>query len=48
MLAAIEKCAAEEGAGVVAISAAIEAQIADLPDEDKKVFLADMECRSPG
>src|SRR3990167_5057064 len=31
-LAAIEKCAAEEGAGSVAISAAIEAQIADLPD----------------
>jgi len=47
-LAAIEKCAAEEGAGSVAISAAIEAQIADLPDEDKKVFLADMGMQEPG
>jgi len=47
-LAAIEKCAAEEGARSVAISAAIEAQIADLPDEDKKVFLADMGMEEPG
>jgi GTP-binding protein YchF len=47
-LDAIEKCAAEEGARSVAISAAIEAQIADLPDEDKKVFLADMGMREPG
>jgi len=47
-LAAIEKCAAEESAGSVAISAAIEAQIADLPDEDKQVFLADMGMQEPG
>ena len=47
-LAAIEKCAAGEGAGSVAISAAIEAQIADLPDEDKKLFLADMGMQEPG
>lgn len=47
-LVAIEKCAAEESAGSVAISAAIEAQIADLPDEDKKVFLADMGMQEPG
>jgi hypothetical protein len=47
-LAAIEKCAAAEGAGSVAISAAIEAQIADLPEEDKQVFLADMGMQEPG
>jgi len=47
-LAAIEKCATDESAGAVAISAAIEAQIADLPDEDKKVFLADMGMQEPG
>jgi len=37
-----------ENAPVVAISAALEAQIADLPDEDKKVFLADMGLEEPG
>ena len=47
-LAAIEQCAAGEGAQAVAISAAIEAQIADMPDEDKKVFLADMGMEEPG
>jgi len=47
-LAAIEKCAAGEGARSVAISAAIEAQIADLPDEDRKVFLIDMGMEEPG
>ena len=30
------------------ISAALEAQIADLPDEDKQVFLADMGMKEPG
>jgi GTP-binding protein YchF len=48
MLAAIAQCAASEGAQSVAISAAIEAQIADLPEEDKKVFLADMGMEEPG
>jgi ribosome-binding ATPase YchF (GTP1/OBG family) len=33
---------------VVAISAAVEAQIADLSDEDKQVFLADMGLEEPG
>src|SRR6185503_2894918 len=47
-LAAIEKLAAAEGAGVVAISAAIEAQIADMPDADKKLFLDDMGMAEPG
>jgi GTP-binding protein YchF len=42
MLAAIEARARAEGAETVAISAALEAQIADLADEDKRIFLDDM------
>ena len=30
------------------VSAALEAQIADLPEEDKQVFLDDMEMTEPG
>ena len=37
-----------QGAPVVAISAAIEAEIADLSDEDKAVFLEDMGMTEPG
>jgi GTP-binding protein YchF len=37
-----------EGAPVVAISAAIEAQMADLSEEDRAVFLADMGLEEPG
>ncbi|HEX4926536.1 MAG TPA: redox-regulated ATPase YchF [Burkholderiales bacterium] len=48
LLKRIEDYAAKEGAPVVAISAAIEAQIADLSDEDKKVFLEDMGMSEPG
>jgi len=48
MLAAIETCSADEGAQSVAICAAIEAQIADMPEEDKRVFLADMGMVEPG
>jgi len=40
--------AAKEHAPVVAICAALEAEIADLPDEDKKVFLADLGLQEPG
>jgi ribosome-binding ATPase YchF (GTP1/OBG family) len=40
--------AAKEKAPVVPVSAAIEAQIADLPEEDKKVFLDDMGMKEPG
>jgi GTP-binding protein YchF len=40
--------AAKEGAEVVALCAAIEAEIADLPDEDKQIFLADMGMTEPG
>ncbi len=42
LLVGVEAYAKKEGAPVVAICAALEAQIADMSDEDKKVFLADM------
>ena len=48
LLARIEAHAAAEGAPVVAICAALEAQIADMSDEDKSVFLADMGMSEPG
>ena len=48
MLTRVEEYAAKEGAPVVAISAALEAQIADLSDEDKKLFLDDMGMDEPG
>jgi len=47
-LAAVTALAATEGADVVAICAAIEAEIADLADEDKLVFLEDMGMHEPG
>ena len=40
--------AAAEGAEVVAICAAIEAEIAQLDEEDKKEFLADLGFDEPG
>ena len=40
--------AEKEKAPVVPISAAIESQIAELSDEDKKVFLADLGMQEPG
>ena len=48
LLVAVETHAKKEGAPVVAICAAMEAQIADMPDEDKKMFLADMGMDEPG
>jgi len=48
LLAKIEAYAKKEGAPVVAICAALEAQIADMSDEDKKVFLADLGLTEPG
>jgi GTP-binding protein YchF len=48
LLDRMRACAAQEGAPVVAICAALEAQIADLPAEDKDVFLADMGLHEPG
>ncbi len=47
-LAAVHKHAEAEKAPVIAVCAAIEAEIADLADEDKEVFLADMGMDEPG
>jgi GTP-binding protein YchF len=48
MLEAVKAHAARENAPVVANSAALEAQIADLDDDDKQLFLADMGMTEPG
>ncbi len=48
LLAAVEAHAVKENAPVVAFCAAMEAEIADLSDEDKTVFLADMGLEEPG
>ena len=48
LLARVEEHANKEGAGVVAISAALESQIADMSDDDKQMFLADMGLDEPG
>jgi GTP-binding protein YchF len=48
LLERVQKYAEAEHAPVVAISAALESQIADLSDEDKHVFLADMGLDEPG
>jgi ribosome-binding ATPase len=47
-LEAVRRHAATEGAPVVAVCAAIEAEIADMSTEDKAVFLADMGMSEPG
>jgi GTP-binding protein YchF len=47
-LAAVLRLAESEGAPVVAVCAAIEAEIADMSAEDKSVFLADMGMEEPG
>ena len=48
LLTAVAAHAAKEKAPVVAFCAAMEAEIADLSDEDKSVFLADMGLAEPG
>jgi ribosome-binding ATPase len=48
LLAAVEATAERDGAPVVAVSAALEAQIADLDPEDRQVFLDDMGLTEPG
>jgi GTP-binding protein YchF len=48
LLKRVQDYAAKEGALVVPISAAIESQIADMSDEDKKIFLDDMGMKEPG
>ena len=48
LLARVREFAKAEGAPVIAICAAIEAQMADLEDADKQIFLADMGLEEPG
>ncbi|HZN87129.1 MAG TPA: redox-regulated ATPase YchF [Burkholderiales bacterium] len=48
LLAKVEAHARQEGAPVVAICAALEAQIADMSDADQQVFLADAGLSEPG
>ena len=48
LLARLEEFAAREGAPVVPICAALEAEIAELSDEDKEEFLADAGLAEPG
>ena len=48
LLRRVEFYAAKEDAPVVPVSAALEAQIADMPDEDKKIFLDDVGMDEPG
>jgi GTP-binding protein YchF len=47
-LDAVRALAAEQGAEVVAICAATEAEIAGLDDEEKQLFLTDMGLEEPG
>ncbi|MGB8434547.1 MAG: redox-regulated ATPase YchF [Burkholderiales bacterium] len=48
LLDAVRGFAATEGAPVVAVCAKVEAEIADLSDDDKAVFLEDMGMHEPG
>jgi GTP-binding protein YchF len=48
LLEQVEAHARAEGAPVVAICAAIEAQMSDLTDEDRTLFLTDMGLTEPG
>lgn len=48
LLDAVREMAAKEGAPVVAVCAKTEAEIADLDDEDKAMFLEDMGMHEPG
>ncbi len=48
LLERVKEYAAKEGAPVVAICAKLEAEIADLPEDEKAVFLEDMGMHEPG
>ena len=48
LLDAVRAHAASEKAEVVAVCAAIESEIADLDDEEKQMFLADLGLEEPG
>ncbi|MBP6115485.1 MAG: redox-regulated ATPase YchF [Neisseriaceae bacterium] len=47
-LVRLQALAAKEGAPVVALCASMEAEIADLDDEDKQAFLSEMGLAEPG
>jgi len=47
-LDAVQTIAADENAPVVPICAAIEAEIAELPDDEKEEFLTDLGLKEPG
>ena len=47
-LTRLEEHAAQEGAPVIAVCAKIEEELADLEDEDKQAFLADLGLEEPG
>ncbi len=48
LLEKVKALADRENSVVVAVSAKIEAEIADLPDEEKQIFLEDMGMQDPG
>jgi len=48
LLDAVEKCAVGEGAVVVAVCAAIEAEVAQLEEADRAEFLAELGLKEPG
>ena len=48
LLAALEQRAAADGAVVVAVCAAIEAEIAQLPEAERSEFLAELGLKEPG
>ncbi len=48
LLEVVTQVAAAEGAPVVVICAALEAQIFDMSEDDKRLFLADMGLEEPG
>ncbi|MGV8934575.1 MAG: redox-regulated ATPase YchF [Gallionellaceae bacterium] len=48
LLTKLEEFAAREGAPVIAICASMESEIAELSDEDKNEFLAEMGLKEPG
>ena len=48
LLEKVRAHAAGEGAPVVAICARLEAEMADMSDEDKRIFLADLGLEEPG
>ncbi len=48
LLDRVRKFAAAEGAPVVAICAALEAEMADMTEDDKRLFLADIGLAEPG